>query len=650
MWSLYKKKESSSGKEEFLEGISDDGDKLEPLTFTNGKTQADVVKEILDAVGEGNKIIFLKGRCGTGKSVIALNLARHFKKTAIVVPIKSLQDQYEKDYTRDKFILKNDKQRLKISVIKGRNNFRCPFSGERADDTMLPCTIELREKNIEQIKKYIEMNDKVSKLDFSSIEDVRRMSVAPSCPYWSPLLPAEANVKALDDANKKKYAAVSGKDYAIFQRKKGCGYYDQYSSYIDSDVFIFNSLKYILESLMGRKPKTDLDIIDECDEFLDSFAQEKKINLSRLLSSLSSLLSFKKEDRDTLKEMIFEINSLIYDTQVGEIDKIENTKLINLVSKILKHPYLAEDEEDNYYNKVFETLKEYEGILGETYVSFSKGKSSSNFQNKNTKQSVLNDKERSFLEKFEKKSEQDESLIVTLVTINLAEKFQELLNSTKVLVLMSGTVHSQQVLKDIFGLDNFKIIEAETVNPGTVVKYRTGLEKNCKYENFKNGFVTRASYLKALSCCVANAKLPLLVHVNSFDDLPSELEKAEFNLDNLVSKERLLETQEKDKQNKEIDKFKSKETSVLFTTKCSRGVDFPGSQCESIILTKYPYPNIQSLFWKILRKEQPEKYMEFYLDKAKRELLQKIYRGVRYKGDHIILLSPDSRVLDCDLR
>ena len=72
---------------------------LEPLKFSNGKTQEDVVKEILGEIEKGAKIIFIKGVCGTGKSVIALNLAKHFKKTAIVVPIKSLQDQYEKDYT-----------------------------------------------------------------------------------------------------------------------------------------------------------------------------------------------------------------------------------------------------------------------------------------------------------------------------------------------------------------------------------------------------------------------------------------------------------------------------------------------------------------------------------------------------------------------
>ena len=65
MWSLYKKNEDDEGEGANLFNYS--GEKLEPLKFSNGKTQADVVKEIFDAINEGNKIIFLKGVCGTGK-------------------------------------------------------------------------------------------------------------------------------------------------------------------------------------------------------------------------------------------------------------------------------------------------------------------------------------------------------------------------------------------------------------------------------------------------------------------------------------------------------------------------------------------------------------------------------------------------------
>lgn len=603
MWSLHKKKEAESG------GIFDYiGEKLEPMIFSNNKSQADVVSEILKAIEEGEKIIFIRGKCGTGKSAIALNLARHFKKTSIVVPIKSLQEQYENDYTNDKFILKKDGKKLKICVIKGRNNFRCPFTGENADDKDLPCTIEIREKNWDQLLHYAVLNG-LNRENFTDLKDMRRMSVAPACPYWSPLMPAKTGSKMLDKAEKKRYDTVSGTEYALFCRKRGCGYYDQYNGYIDSDVMIFNSLKYIIESAIGRKPKSELDVIDECDEFLDSFSQEKSINLGRLLFALNGL----NGDKGAIQQLTYIINELMMNYSQPDIKKVQDTDCYKLIEKILENKYLAEDDEDNYYNSVLEIVLDYSDMLDETYVSFNKSR-----------------------------TDGKENVYVNLVTINLARKFSDLLKKTEHLVLMSGTLHSEQVLRDIFKIEKFKVIDAETRTPGTITKVRTGLERNCKYENFKKGLVTRKDFLLALNACVEKAKKPAVVHVTSFEDLPSELEKAEFKLDNLISKERLKTCNDIS----QVNNFKAGKIPVLFTTKCSRGIDFPGEQCNSIILTRYPYPDVKSAFWQILRREQPEKYMEFYMDKARRELLQKIYRGVRFKSDHVFLLSPDLRVLN----
>lgn len=621
MWSLYKIKEGEG------EGIFDnESEKLPPLKFSNGKTQEDVVKEILGSIEKGNKIIFIKGVCGTGKSAIALNLAKHFNKTSIVVPIKSLQEQYERDYTKKNFIMKDDGTPLKISIIKGRNNFRCPFSEERADNSFLPCTIEIREKNTEQLLKYIEQNPAVDKSDFASASDIKRMNIAPACPYWSPVLPSELKPKGLSDVNKKKFMAICGKEHALFQRKKGCQYYDQYASYVDSDVLIFNSQKYLIETTIGRKPKTDLEIIDECDEFLDNFANEKTINLNKLHTSLLNLVPTDQDKKTKIKDMIYKVNTLIFDPPKTEIEKLDSSPLKNLITEIIENPNLAEDEELSYYNTVLENARVFENLIDETYISVESTK-------KEFKQKGL----------FEKNIDKD-NIIITLVSINLAEKFKELIDKNNIMILMSGTLHSPQVLKDIFGLENFAIVEAETKNPGKVNKVKTNFEMNCSFSNFSNGTITRKRYLKILDLIMANAKPPVLVHVSAFKDLPSEEENSEFKFDNLITQERLAELQSRE--NSSVEDFTNGEVDVLFTTKCSRGIDLGGEKCNSIVITRFPYPNIQGLFWKILKKEQPQKFMEFYMDKARRELIQKVSRGVRFKGDHVNLLSPDIRVLN----
>ena len=114
----------------------------------------------------------------------------------------------------------------------------------------------------------------------------------------------------------------------------------------------------------------------------------------------------------------------------------------------------------------------------------------------------------------------------------------------------------------------------------------------------------------------------------------------------MISRDSLREIQENDKDGKEIEKFKEGKKEILFTTRCARGVDFPGNQCESIVFTKYPNPNPDEAFWKILKQTKPNEYWGFYKDKARRELLQKLYRGLRFKEDHVFVLSPDKRVLD----
>jgi Rad3-related DNA helicase len=621
MWSLYKKTVDADSVNPF----DSDGEELKPLVFSNGKTQADIVKEVLDAINGGSKLIFIAGMCGSGKSAIALNLARHFKKTSVVVPIKSLQAQYENDYTKKKFILGKDGKPLKIAVIKGRNNFRCPFNGERADDMELPCTIELREKNTEQLLKYVDANDEVDRENFSTASDVRRMNVAPACPYWAPIMPSEINPKGLGDFKKKRYEAICGKEFALFQRKKGCGYYDQYTAYADADVLIFNSMKYQIESMIGRKPKTDLDIIDECDEFLDSFSSEKKLNLNRLSSALSNLMPKDQEKRAAVKDLIHEVNDVLFSPPLTDIEKIKDSSILKIIEFALENPNLAEDEEFNYYNTLVEIARSFENLLDETYISVDRIE-------KDAGQKGL----------FSKGGE--DTVIVNLVSINLAQKLKELIEQNNVLVMMSGTLHSDKVLRDVFGLNDFKIIDAEPEMPGKVHKQRTGLERNCSFANFKSGSVSRNMYLKIMDMCLMNAERPTLVHVSAFKDLPSEEENRKLMLDNLITRERLKELQSQG--NVAVDEFVNGDENVLFTTRCSRGVDFAGDKCKSVVLTRFPYPNIQGLFWQILKREQPEKFMDFYMDKARRDLVQKVARGVRFKGDKVSLWSPDSRVLD----
>jgi Rad3-related DNA helicase len=626
---------------------------LKPLYFSNGKSQEDVVQEVLKLINEGKKIIFIHGVCGTGKSAIALNLASNIGKSSIVVPGKNLQAQYKKDYEDEKYLLKSNGEKLKISVITGRNNHKCKFLEDNknaipkikkeinsklndifskkreeaknliqddlsANNNQIPCKIELREANWPKLKEYIRQNQNVNLNDFGSIKDVKRMSVAPVCPYWSPVLPEKYDLKSLN-GKKRKYEGLDDTIFIQYKRKEGCPFYEQFNSYIDSDVIVFNSLKYKLETALYRKPKTEIEIIDECDEFLDSFSNERIINIDRLQSSLMHALGAGEGD-EKLIEILFEI--LKHFKKDQRIEKtIENKDIIplkatgiyDLLKIFLKESWLKNIDDESYLFDVLETAKMFVGFMDESYVNIVK---------------------------------KDNNLFVHIVTTNLAKKLKQLVEKNKVLVMMSGTLHSNLVLSNIFGLEEFEKVDAEVEGQGKVEIKKTGFEMDCKYSNFSSKKFSREDYLKALDKCLEEAPRPTLVHINAFMDLPSEEELIEYELENLISREEIREMQKKDKVGKLTQDFKEGKRDVLFSTRDSRGVDFPGKQCKSIVFTKYPNPNVQNAFWKILMKTKPQHYWTFYRDKARREFLQKIYRGLRFKEDHVYLLSPDSRVLD----
>ncbi len=593
---------------------------LKPLDYSNGKNQEDIVKEVTDLVALGKKVIFIHGVCGTGKSAIALNIARLMGKTAIVVPVKNLQRQYEQDYTSQKYIIKPNGDKMKISSITGRDNHdSIIFPGESCANSNLPDTIIIAEKDKKLIMDYYNQNPFIQNKNLQDIRRIKRISIAPVNPYWSPIRSAEYELVQLADAKKKRYRGVFGKEYVFYHRKEGCTYYDQFQAYINSDAIIFNSAKYEIEMAIGRKPETAADIIDEADEFLDNFSKEASLNLTHLAFSLQNTFLDNDSAQDNLegiKELIsLEIkNKLALGANENEIFSLKDTFIGKAIKIIIKNRHLQAElslDEQHYANKLLETAALFENVFDDTYVTYNK---------------IEND------------------FYVNLVTTNIAKRFEDLCKKTNVLILMSGTLHSQHILKNVFGIGNFAVVDAETKMPGKINMIKLGHELDCSYKNLKSGESKREEYLSALSKCLNNAKMPSLVHINAFEDLPNDFEIEKYGLANLPSRESIKNAQAEDKHGSLVSSFKEGKISTLFTTKCSRGVDFPGEMCNSIIFTKYPNPNTQNIFWKILKKTHAQYFWDFYKDKARREFLQRIYRALRSKDDHVYVLSPDSRV------
>jgi len=598
-----------------------DEKRLEPLKFKNKKTQEDVVREIVD-LSKTHKVIFLRGTCGSGKSAIALNVARILGKSSIVVPVKALQRQYEEDYIAKKHVVKLDGKKMKIAMITGRTNHDSIIQqGISCADPSLPENIRITERNREKILKYVKENPFLKNPEGLDIENLRRITIAAANPYWSPIIPSTFELKSLTDAKKKRYKGCNGENYIFYHRKKGCSYYDQYLSYIYSDVIIFNSAKYRAELSIGRKPLTKVDIIDEADEFLDSFFQQDELNLTRILFALKNFHTEYNIVQNSLKKMTKfieaeEQNKKVLGVDENQVFDISDTKIKPFLQELNSNLDLEAEitlDELNYLNKALEAAQEFKQSLDNVYLTYRK--------------------------------DQENNIFIKLVSTDISGKFKDLLTKTNTLIFMSGTLHSETILKNIFGIKDYAVVNAEELNFGSMEIIMTGKEFDCKYSNLMSEKYSRKDYLDALSKCVEKATNPSLIHVHSFKDLPTEKEKQEFEINNLLSSEKLKELQQEDKTGKAISDFKSGLQSSLFSTKCSRGVDFPGKTCNSIIFTKYPNPNVSDTFWKVLQQTHKDYYWEFYRDKAWREFLQRIYRALRTKDDYVSILSPDLRVL-----
>jgi len=589
------------------------GEFLSPLKYTNGKTQEDIVQEVLDAVAEGHKIIFIKGTCGSGKSAIALNISRALGRASVVVPVKFLQAQYEKDYTKKLFLLRNQKK-MKIGVVTGRNNHPCLFNTQvNADDRLLPCHIEIKKQNSEFLQAYLKANPFVNVEDFEHIDDIRRFSVAGACDYWSPIIGKDwfGDDYGLKDADPIEYQGLNNQRFVFFRRKPGCGFYEQFLNYVYADAIIFNSKIYELECLLNRKPATDVEIIDECDEFLDSLGNEHRINLNRLSLRVTNLQAQCKEA--DLKRLLTELGNLVMkilkEPESDDIQEIRKTSIYELLDLFTKNTQLLEYEELEQYYTIAENFKDY---MDETYIQYDRNK--------------INER------------------MVQIVNVNLKKKLKSLMDKNKVFVMMSGTLHSKKVLKNIFGIESYKVIEAETTDQGYINTIMTKMERDFSFRNFQAGKWNRKDYLRSLEKAITTAPKPVLIHVNAFKDLPTEEEAKELNL-TIQTKERLKDLQERYKGGELVNMFKEGKINYLYSTRCGRGVDFPGETCNSITLTKYPYPSMNSLFWQVLKRTNSEGFMDFYFDKARREFQQKIYRALRSKYDRVNILSPDLRVL-----
>lgn len=438
---------------------------MPPRVYSNGKSQEDVVNEIIEAF-DNNDIVLLKGAVGSGKSAIALNTILNFKRGSVITPTKSLEKQYIDDYYTGKYRIGD----LDIQVMMGKGNYTCKYknNGTQCGTPDCPCSKPLK------VIEYIDEDGKVRK------EKQSRLSVASECPYWSPVYPERfaKHVARKLGGKLKVYDSVSG-EYAHILRNNPCQYYKLFESYTHPKniAIIYNLAKWNIETSIGRKRKVPIEIIDEGDMFLDSLSYKVTIS-SRLFSSL------KKEgllDENIIKELEKSFKAILF----------TNT---------------------SYNGKIPADISEYINL----FLDLTEGETTSgNICDIVNKFNIIN-----MYKDFSYVNIKDSSMDIYIPRPDLTLK--ELKRRCGKLLLMSATFHTPDILNKIFGITP-PIIEAETKFPGTLHVNKVGTEISITNKSWQIG-KARLRHFNTLDKIIEKAKRPTLVLVHSYKYAPGNVE------------------------------------------------------------------------------------------------------------------------------
>ena len=524
---------------------------LEPRRYSSGKTQIDIIEEIVDAFDK-NDIVFFKATVGSGKSAVGLRTILEFGRGIVSVPTKVLSDQYASSYEGDKYFIKQDGTKAKIGILKGRRNFRCLYQSTKGreiscDNSALPCKRAVNWKQGEH-----------------------RVDALKECPQWGFIFPSRT-AESVKGARKVPYEGI--KDKWTWCMKGECTYWKQFQAYVAADAIVMNSAKWAAELAVGRLPQVPLTVVDEADYWLDSLAVKVMVTdrtIARLQESIKRVIELGEDGENSeLVEMMDGLRELWTEAMAGGGDPL---KLVESALELMEE--VDETSGDLFWklSSVLEHRKHAEWDIRDRGIIY-------------------------FVP--------DPRIVLKTILDKVGGKW----------LLMSATVQSGEVMRDVFDIDP-AFVEGETVFPGKLVRRRLGTEEVVNHRKWSEDAFKR-KYWGLLEKIMTRAKLPSFIPVHAHTYLPPELRKKVIEAGDAY-----------------------REDGLMFTTKMDRGADLKG--INSVILLKFPYPDRSDPLLKGMeRRLGPEAFQSYYQDISGREFVQQIGRVLRSDEDVAEFWSPD---------
>lgn len=249
--------------------------------------QLEIISDIYEAIESGYKYIILEAGTGTGKSAIAVTLARIYDKAYIFTMTKQLQNQYSNEFG--------------FPLVKGRGNFGCLYN------------------------------------ELESACDIGRCKTVPNtsnfiCPYGVSKSPTLGANEAFAD---------SAGNSLFYQSDDHCSYWNQKANAINADITLMNYDYAFLElNYVKHFNKRDLIIFDEAHNIEDKLMKRMEVilNFKRLESDIKKVISPTTLSSSNAKDWILEIEALYDAYKELSIKDLSKNKIerINRQTRSLK--------------------------------------------------------------------------------------------------------------------------------------------------------------------------------------------------------------------------------------------------------------------------------------------------------------------------
>lgn len=667
-------------------------------------------------------------------SATLLHGIEHMGRGIIVTPFKNLQRQYFDDYFtgNNKFILKKNGKRLSVAVMLGRGNFPCRWLAEQYDLQQRMIEESKKPENYGIIMPIDTNIINMYKADQScanrylpcsrplmTVGSRRepRWNVACQCPYWIPTPTAKTTIdkwkdKIVDerkmnagfmedesegvnkpdidrttpDMNKdvvtqldhiqdrikchkiEYYDSVGWDQAGIFIRdeidENGkpcppiCEYYKQFYAYTQADCIVMNDAKWEIETNIGRKPKVNIEIVDEGDYWLDK--RSMSLEFSRLM--IDKMMPVTNRMNEMKRNTLF-----LFDTAFQNIKKKIAEPTEEMKEKGVS--IISSKDYRELFLHIMNMVLEYKKSVEEDDVTLQKMVDLATVLRYIEKASI------SVEEGKEGKREEFKTIKIFIPYPDnlLKELFKK---SSENVIITSGTIHSNFVMGNLFGINNenyiVEFVEGRKESPGKLKCIKPNLLR-VNYTSWQSPEF-RKVYNSTMNFILDQLKIkidqitgkpgegkilvltPAKKYAEGIIDRPDvfvDFAKSKNEDDGIKPSINTSLTDFMEKSMEDVRKIKPTDIEIdgdvlrtnqqiIVSTRMIRGADLRDNKCRAVVMTKWPMSDLSAGYNQALKLRFGDKaYWSIMRDKAEREAIQYVSRGLRHELDWTFFSTPD---------